>query len=660
MFDCSCNIESWKDGKTTTVPLSVVSILNADHDREKLALKEKDFKRTIVQSGSDLFLLGGEKKKRDIRIPQRFRDTNIWKNPSPTLSYGDSFEGDRSNKENVPILPNSYKEYIKDFKLSIPWYDVNGVSIWCMFHSCYDCTCLSDGSFYCEAEDQTSLSSECEDIVIDKPYRSSPINNFLPQSLTENKIVSLNFKLNNSVNIQSESQYKGHWTLKHWIHNAYVHSSRTCGYDIKERIVKDMNHDLKGYNLPLPKAPFAMGITLKKKIENEGPKKKVNLNANVLPYSKAVFYDGLGPGISFIPTASQVCELYAKFSDNRQLSGIYLKNFEELPPNAAHTSFPKNTSPCYSNVKDVAENLIPNSAICDETSKEDCSTSFISSPTTSTTSTTSTSISSSILQTEYLGVLEKDDTKTDKCFSLYEMIKEEEKRGELELDLSPKEEGKAILITESRFRKLINMNIIGIIGLNKAGRCIINTVKSSEDLIKMQRLQQLISNNTIDVGPNMREIFASSAQVDHRIRYVMIRCDAGGRWEIVGIVQRKNKENPSIAAPKPKRHKIKSPMPAMLLNQAKCRAQSPSTSEHSDSVENPPDSLDDRNEGNNPQESHSNLENISTSHEVINEEIPISKNTVANDLIIEEDPAKQNVVKRNLVLCIVILHMTLN
>ncbi|RXG68509.1 hypothetical protein Avbf_03739 [Armadillidium vulgare] len=633
MFDCNCNIESWKDGKTTTVPLSVVSILNADHDREKLALKEKDFKRTIVQSGSDLFLLGGEKKKRDIRIPQRFRDTNIWKSPSPTLSYGDSFEGDRSNKENVPILPNSYKEYIKDFKLSIPWYDVNGVSIWCMFHSCYDCTCLSDGSFYCEAEDQTSLSSECEDIVIDKPYRSSPINNFLPQSLTENKIVSLNFKLNNSVNNQNECQYKGHWTLKHWIHNAYVHSSRTCGYDIKERIVKDMNHDLKGYNLPLPKAPFSMGITLKKKIENEGPKKNVNLKANVLPYSKTVFYDGLGPGISFIPTASQVCELYAKFTDNRQLSGIYLKNFEELPPNTAHTSFPKNTSPFYSNVKDVAENLMSNSAICDETSKEDCSTSFISSPTTSTTSTTSTSISGSILQTEYLGVLEKDDPKNDKCFSLYEMIKEEEKRGELELDLSPKEEGQAILITESRFRKLINMNIIGIIGLNKAGRCIINTVKSSEDLIKMQRLQQLISNNTIDVGPNMREIFASSAQVDHRIRYVMIRCDAGGRWEIVGIVQRKNKENPSIAAPKPKRHKIKSPMPAMLLNQAKCRAQSPSTSEHSDSVENPPDSL----EGSNSQESHSNLENISsTSHEVINEEIPISKNSVANDLIIEE------------------------
>lgn len=44
MFDCNCNIESWKDGKTTTVPLSVVSILNADHDREKLALKEKVYK----------------------------------------------------------------------------------------------------------------------------------------------------------------------------------------------------------------------------------------------------------------------------------------------------------------------------------------------------------------------------------------------------------------------------------------------------------------------------------------------------------------------------------------------------------------------------------------------------------------------------------------
>ena len=57
-----------------------------------------------------------------------------------------------------------------------------------------------------------------------------------------------------------------------------------------------------------------------------------------------------------------------------------------------------------------------------------------------------------------------------KTLSLLEMMVAEENRGELELDLSDSIPGNALLVAEARFRKLINMNIIGVIGINKAGR----------------------------------------------------------------------------------------------------------------------------------------------------------------------------------------------
>lgn len=54
--------------------------------------------------------------------------------------------------------------------------------------------------------------------------------------------------------------------------------------------------------------------------------------------------------------------------------------------------------------------------------------------------------------------------------SLPEMMASEERRGELELDLSEAVPGSALLVAEARFRKLINMNIIGVTSLNKACR----------------------------------------------------------------------------------------------------------------------------------------------------------------------------------------------
>ncbi|XP_037790220.1 serine-rich adhesin for platelets-like [Penaeus monodon] len=55
----------------------------------------------------------------------------------------------------------------------------------------------------------------------------------------------------------------------------------------------------------------------------------------------------------------------------------------------------------------------------------------------------------------------------------------------------------------------------------------------------MQRIHSMISNNNLDVGPNMREIFFPPPHTVSRPRFVMIRCDGNAKWEIVGVVQKK-------------------------------------------------------------------------------------------------------------------------
>ncbi|CAL4157015.1 unnamed protein product, partial [Meganyctiphanes norvegica] len=129
--------------------------------------------------------------------------------------------------------------------------------------------------------------------------------------------------------------------------------------------------------------------------------------------------------------------------------------------------------------------------------------------------------------------------------SLLEMMIAEERRGELELDLSNNHPGNALLVAEARFRKLINMNIIGVLGLNKSGRCIIGTVDSGEALERMHRIHSMISSSTLDVGPNMREIFFPPPHATTKPRFVMIRCDQQKKWEIVGVVQKKGSEDGS-------------------------------------------------------------------------------------------------------------------
>ncbi|XP_047495897.1 uncharacterized protein LOC125043703 [Penaeus chinensis] len=80
MFECNCRDESWKHavsgmGRT----MNAVSIFNLDREqKEGLALREKDFKKTVIQTGTEVILVGAERKKRERRIPGRYRDSAVW------------------------------------------------------------------------------------------------------------------------------------------------------------------------------------------------------------------------------------------------------------------------------------------------------------------------------------------------------------------------------------------------------------------------------------------------------------------------------------------------------------------------------------------------------------------------------------------------------
>ena len=85
----------------------------------------------------------------------------------------------------IPLSEAS--KYIKKFKLNIPWYDIKGISIWCMDHSCYDCRCLTDPVFYgtvrAESFRKNSFSTaKSEPTAPLFPIKSSSTQNPSPES----------------------------------------------------------------------------------------------------------------------------------------------------------------------------------------------------------------------------------------------------------------------------------------------------------------------------------------------------------------------------------------------------------------------------------------------------------------------------------------------
>ncbi|CAL4107443.1 unnamed protein product, partial [Meganyctiphanes norvegica] len=97
-----------------------------------------DFKRTVISTGSEVIVVGGERRKREIKLPERYRDAA---DDLCTVNAAHS-DNDSITGEAPGIPPSEYRKHIKRCSLTVPWYDVGGISIWCMEHSCYDCLCL--------------------------------------------------------------------------------------------------------------------------------------------------------------------------------------------------------------------------------------------------------------------------------------------------------------------------------------------------------------------------------------------------------------------------------------------------------------------------------------------------------------------------------------
>lgn len=363
-----------------------------------------------------------------------------------------------------------------------------------MIHSCYDCYCLTDNNFY-DSGDSTDSAEEGEPSLITSlptapptgPPLSSPIKqrpleavafqNTLPKTLTENKIVRFFLNLKTASGLPSD---RGKIILKHWIHNGGLYCARTCGYAMKEAITIDLGHTIKdGYSLPLPKVPFIMGITLKKidgRDERAARKRRYQELEGGGGRRRATFHDGLGPGMHLPSAPLHTDELLLRLAERGQyLSNIYLKSLDE---SGRGTTAASGTTPATVPVKGAQSETSSSggaAAAGPPQSARDRGSSVSeggpdgqdSTPRSEERPSTDAGLRAPSPARGAKGGVEDG---REKVFSLYDMIKEEEKRGELELDLTPKEQGKAILVVESRFRKLLNMNIIGITGLNKSGR----------------------------------------------------------------------------------------------------------------------------------------------------------------------------------------------
>nr|XP_027210136.1 uncharacterized protein LOC113803549 [Penaeus vannamei] len=529
MFECNCRDESWKHavsgmGRT----MNAVSIFNLDREqKEGLALREKDFKKTVIQTGTEVILVGAERKKRERRIPGRYRDSAVWMG-------GDLVDMDCTPVTAEPEVPpepdypsipiSEAHKYIKKFKLTVPWYNVKGISVWCMDHACYDCKCLTEPNFYTEEVTEkvnmerkmyktpTALDS-IEEALKQKTNASLGIlsQHDYDSMLWEGRCVVVNINVNNT-----EAKRKYSWKLKEWYHPKGMHSARTCGYSKKnmveetkhltlsglssqestpEQVVENVVRSLKDPRTKLfvpALANFSRSPEGAPSGEEKDPKPGnvsvplVDLTASCVS-NERVEGTELSHGELQGPYETEACvEEKARIAFKRKLSGS-LDIYDGQDTDATPTPQPKKMQK--SGIRDVKEDRKTAQSNKDETELEG---------------------NKSTALKQVKPTQKQDKFPYRKPVSLLEMMIAEEKRGELELDLTDNFPGNAMLVAEARFRKLINMNIIGVIGINKSGRCIIATVDSIESMRVMQRIHSMISNNNLDVGPNMREYSSST------------------------------------------------------------------------------------------------------------------------------------------------------
>ncbi|XP_066948904.1 microtubule-associated protein futsch-like isoform X4 [Macrobrachium rosenbergii] len=567
MFECTCRDESWKhpvsgSGRT----MNAVSIFNVDREQmEGLAVREKDFRRTVIQTGSEVILVGAERKKRERRLPDRFKDSAMWSG-SDYVTLDTAEAETPTVKEEYPSIPlHEAAKYIKKCSVKVPWYDIKGISVWCMAHSCYDCKCFTDPSFFAASDEISPMVPLDETSNADTKASVDQVK-VKEEACLEPSCVVVNIDVNN---VQARRRYC--WRLKEWYHPVENHSSRTCGYSSsKKRLCEETKQ---------------LTITGQSSQENS-PEQLVENVVRSLRYEKSREYSQGGIVLPYYDTFGGVSPAKLKkivqLQNRNNVESIKSENSPESVPvvdltseiveeskdtTGSKTQLLKPLSKPEDSVRKRSSSFEGKSAMLVKkrrlTEPEDVSESTKFTKTDDAAEKSEPSKCADNIRQAANIISEQDERKSlvankellkknkevagsneevssaRRPLSLVEMMIAEEKRGELELDLSDKTPGNALLVAESRFRKLINMNIIGVIGINKAGRCIISTVDSALCLRTMTNIHTMISNNSLDVGPNMREIFFPAAHAAPRQRFVMIRCDAMKKWEIVGVVQKK-------------------------------------------------------------------------------------------------------------------------
>ena len=147
-------------------------------------------------------------------------------------------ESCNSSFTDYPGIPLSEaSKYIKKFKLNVPWYDIKGISIWCMDHSCYDCRCVTDPTFNDPIKVESPRKSvppkvkpESSVKSVEEPSSSvmSAIMDF-EEALRRNAdpddkevkkmfVADANCSIMNIIVNNSETRRKYTWKLKEWYH----------------------------------------------------------------------------------------------------------------------------------------------------------------------------------------------------------------------------------------------------------------------------------------------------------------------------------------------------------------------------------------------------------------------------------------------------------
>lgn len=296
--------------------------------------------------------------------------------------------------------------------------------------------------------------------------------------LWEGRCVVVNINVNNT-----EAKRKYSWKLKEWYHPKGMHSARTCGYSKKNMVEETKHLTLTGLS--------SQESTPEQVVENvvrslKDPRTKLFVPA-LANFSRSPEIAPSGeekdpkPGNVSVP----LVDLTTSCVSNEKVEGNELNHGELHGPNEneapveenAGVAFKRKLSGSLDICDDQDTNATPTlqpkkmqkTGICDVQKSGICDVIEDMKTAQPNKDEMEVEVNKSALK-QVKPTQKQDKFPYRKPVSLLEMMIAEEKRGELELDLTDNFPGNAMLVAEARFRKLINMNIIGVIGINKSGR----------------------------------------------------------------------------------------------------------------------------------------------------------------------------------------------